>query len=189
MFSFLYFFYYFLLFSSFLDDSEDCDYTILSGVNVLLSILEPAPSRLSMAPGINNLNMMNDYYNDYSLTDEQEREVQNRYQNVIDVTLNCMAKRIESLTNMLKRPPSRNFRRCPANMPNGIEFKSLGASRLNICKLFTEILKHKNAKMNQIFIKNGVLKTMVDLFFEYRVVFFKCQIQGRCLIWGRKRSF
>jgi len=149
------------------DDSEDCDYTILSGVNVLLSILEPAPSRLSMAPGINNLNMMNDYYNDYSLTDEQEREVQNRYQNVIDVTLNCMAKRIESLTNMLKRPPSRNFRRCPANMPNGIEFKSLGASRLNICKLFTEILKHKNAKMNQIFIKNGVLKTMVDLFFEY----------------------
>ena len=115
---------------------------------------------------------MNDYYNDYSLTDEQEREVQNRYQNVIDVTLNCMAKRIESLTNMLKRPPSRNFRRCPANMPNGIEFKSLGASRLNICKLFTEILKHKNAKMNQIFIKNGVLKTMVDLFFEYRVVFF-----------------
>lgn len=121
-----------------------------------------SPTGLGMAEGI----WSSAYANDL-MTKEQLALINEHYKYVINMTLTALAPKISYFVEILDRAPAMNFQRQKTSMPKEADFKSLGTVRLNVVKLFVEILKHQDEEMNKIFVKENVLKKMVDLFFEF----------------------
>lgn len=80
-------------------------------------------------------------YHQDLLSKAQINAMNEHYKQTINMTLEALAPKMTYFCMILERDPVRHHPRAESNMGKDAEFKTLGATRLNICKLLEESIE------------------------------------------------